>query len=163
MMSAETRAAVQARLAELATSNGGRLTPQMVVEDAKRAASPLHDHFEWDVKKAAYAHWIEQARTLITSVRVEVKTDATVVTAVAYVRDPQAGGQEAGYVAVEKLRTNRDLARDALVSEFGRVGDMLRRAREIAAALDAQGDVDEILERVVGLRQRFMEAPARQQ
>lgn len=163
MMSAETREAVRARLAELAAANGGRLTPEAVVEDAKRKESALHAHFEWDVRKAAYAHWLDQARSLITSVRIEMRTDTTVVSAVAYVRDPQAGGKEQGYVAVSALRTDKDLARDALVSEFGRVGDMLRRARELAAALGAQGDVDDLLERVVGLRQRFMEPPARQQ
>lgn len=163
MMSAETRQAVRLRLAELAAANGGRLTPEAVVEDAKRKASPLHTHFTWDVQKAAHSHWIEQARALITSVRVEMRTDTTTVSSVAYVRDPTADGKVPGYVSVVSLRNDKDLARDALVSEFGRVGDALRRAREIAAALDAQGDVDDLLERVVGLRQRFLETPERRQ
>lgn len=163
MMSAETREAVRARLALIAAANGGRLTPEAVVADAKVKDSPLHVHFEWDVKKAAYAHWLDQARSLITSVRVEMRTDTTVVTAVAYVRDPSASGKEQGYVSVESLRTDRDLARDALVSEFGRVGDLLRRARELAAALDVQDDVDDLLQRVVGLKTKVMEPPARRQ
>jgi hypothetical protein len=163
MMSAETREAIRVRLEMLASVNDGRLTPEAVVEDAKNKDSPLHAHFTWDVKKAAQAYWIEQARTLITSVRVEMRTDETVVTSVAYVRDPSATGKQQGYVSVEALRTDKDLARDALVSEFGRVGDMLRRARELAAALDVEKEVDKLLSDVVGLRQRVMEPSARRQ
>lgn len=163
MMSAETRDAIRTRLEQLATANGGRLTPEAVVEDAKRKESPLHAHFTWDIRKAAHAYWLDQARALITSVRVEMRTDTTLVTAVAYVRDPSAAGQEQGYVAVTQLRTDKDLARDALVAEFTRVGDQLRRAREIAAALDVQGDVEDLLSRVVGLRKKVMEPPTQQQ
>jgi hypothetical protein len=163
MIPAETRDSVRIRLEHLAAANGGRLTPEAVVADAKCKDSPLHGHFTWDIKKAAYAHWIEQARTLITSVRIEMRTDTTVVSAVAYIRDPAAAGKQQGYVSVEQLRTDKDLARDALVSEFGRVADMLRRARELATALDVEKEVDELLNDVVGLRQRVMEPPARQQ
>lgn len=161
-MSTETREAVRARLALLASRNGGRLTPEAVVEDAKAKDSPLHSHFTWDVRKAAQAYWVEQARTLITSVRIEIRTDTTSITAVAYVRDPTAGKSQ-GYVAVERLRTDRDLARDALSTEFSRVGDMLRRARELAAALDVQDDVDDLIERVVGVRKKVMEPPSQRQ
>jgi hypothetical protein len=162
-MTGAEREAVRGRLEQLASANGGRLTPEAVVADARSPESPLHDYFTWDVNQAAYGFWIEQARTLITSVRIEMRTDTTSVRSVAYVRDPQAAAGQQGYVAVTRLRSDRELARDALVSEFGRVGDALRRAREIAAALDAQGDVDELLERVVGLRQRFMEPAAKLQ
>lgn len=163
MMSAEARAAISARLEQLAASNGGRLTPELVIEDAKSEDSPLHQHFEWDQGKAAYSHWLEQARTLIRSVRVEIRTEVSSVTTVAYIRDPQAGDGEQGYVAVASLRDDKDRARDALVGEFSRVGDMLRRARQLAVALDAQGDVDDLLERVTGLRRRIMELPVQHQ
>ena len=163
VMSAETREAVRRRLEQIAAANGGRLTPEQVVEDAKRKDSPLHAHFTWDVRKAAHAHWIDRARELIRSVRVEIRTDTTVIQAVAYVRDPQAGGNEQGYVAVERLRTDKDLARDALITEFARVGDNLRRARELAAALDVADEVDNLIEQVVGLRRRVMQPPERRQ
>lgn len=161
-LSAEAQEAVRQRLQQLARVGGGRLTPEAVLADAKDKESPLHSHFTWDVKKAAHAYWLDQARALIRSVRIDMKTETTIVSTVAFIRDPGAGKGQ-GYIAVEALRSQRDLARDALISEFTRVGDQLRRAREIAAALDAQGDVDEILERVVGLRQRFIEAPTQQQ
>ena len=55
-MTPEQREAVKKRLIEIEEANGGRLTPDAVVRDAKRKDSPLHSCFEWDVKKAAAAH-----------------------------------------------------------------------------------------------------------
>ena len=45
-----------------------------VVKAAKDPANPLHRYFTWDVQKAAQQHWLEQARRLIRSVRVEITT-----------------------------------------------------------------------------------------
>lgn len=160
MMTKEQREAVRVRLAEIELANGGRLTPSAVVADAKAADSPLHAHFEWNVKKAAEAYWIEQARQLITSVRVVYKTDTTAVKAVYYVRDPSATLGEQGYVSTATLRTDADMAREALIAEFTRVADMLRRARELAVALDAAEDVEALIKSVIGLRQRFAEQSA---
>lgn len=159
MRTAEQTAAIRDRLAQIEQANGGRLTPDDVIKDARRKDSPLHDCFEWDVRKAAAAYWIEQARELIVSVRVVIKTDHTRLSTPFYVRDPSAGASQQGYVSVAKLRTEADMARDVLVSEFGRVADMLRRARDLAVALDSANEVDELISRVVGLRQRFVEQP----
>lgn len=156
------REAIRERLAEIEAANDGRLTPAAVVADAKDPSSPLHDCFQWDVDKAAYQHWLEQARDLITSVRITVRTETTKVSAVYYVRDPSSDPSQQGYVSVTKLRSDTDLARDALVNEFSRVADHLRRARALAAALEAADEVDALLQSVVGLRQRFQEPPAAQ-
>lgn len=154
-MTPEQREAVKKRLIEIEEANGGRLTPDAVVRDAKRKDSPLHACFEWDTKKAAAAYWIEQARTLITSIRVVVKTEHKNVSVVFYTRDPSCKSSEQGYVNVTRVRTDADMAREVLIAEFGRVADMLRRARELALVLDAQPQVDALLENVVGLRQVF--------
>jgi hypothetical protein len=50
--------------------NGGELHPQDVVEEARDANSPLHAHFEWDDRRAAEAHRLDQARALIRSIRI---------------------------------------------------------------------------------------------
>ena len=147
--------AVKQRLEELAKAGKGVLTPEAVVEDAKKKDSPLHGYFTWDVKKAAYAHWLDQARTLITSVQIVINTETTMVKCVGYVRDPRAASGTQGYRAVNQMRTDHDMAREALVNEFSRVADLLRRARDLAVALDVAGEVDVILKDVVGLRQRF--------
>jgi hypothetical protein len=59
-------------------------------------------------------------------------------------------------VSIKTLRSDKDLARDAIVAEFTRVADALRRARELAAALDAGEEVETLIKSVVGLRQRFI-------
>lgn len=156
-MTSEQREAIRERLAQIEKANGGRLTPDAVVKDARNKDSPLHDQFEWDVKKAAAAYWIEQARELIVSVKVVIRTEHTRVSAPYYVRDPSAEHDRQGYVSVPTLRTDQDSARDALISEFGRVAAALTRARALAAALDAGSEVEALLQGVVGLRQRFVE------
>jgi hypothetical protein len=155
MLTAEQREAIKTRLAEIEDDHGGRLTPDAVVKDARSKSSPLHAHFTWDVKEAAAAHWLTQARELITSVRVVIKTDTTSIRSVYYVRDPSANTGEQGYVSVKTLRSDQDAAREALVAEFSRVADMLRRARALAAVLEASDDVEALIGQVVGLRQRF--------
>lgn len=152
--------AIRKRLAELEKTGGGRLTPQAVVEDAKKPSSPLHDEFQWDVKKAAYAYWIDQARTLITSVYYVHKTEQSTVTAVLYHRDPNAAGNEQGYVSVPTLRSDEDSARAALVDAFRSVGDMLRRAQQIAIVLGLEGEIVTLLDGVTELRQRISEQPS---
>ena len=57
-------------LEEIRLGNGGQLHPGAVVESARDAKSPLHSHFEWDDRKAAELHRMDQARALIRSIRV---------------------------------------------------------------------------------------------
>jgi hypothetical protein len=163
MLGKQRALAIGQHFAKIEKRDGGRLTPDAVLADASDPSSLTHEFFTWDDAKAGHAHRIEQARTLIASVRVVFRTERTTITSVAYVRDPSARGDEQGYVSVVRLRKNTDAARDALVAEFSAVADRLRRAREIAVALDATEDVEELLKSVVGLRQRFMDPPAQRQ
>jgi hypothetical protein len=161
-MTGEKREQIRQRLADLEKANRGRLTPAAVVDDARQPSSPLHDQFEWDKGKAAYAHWIDQARTLITSVYYVHKTEQTTVKAVFYHRDPNAAGNEAGYVSIPTLRSDEEAARAALVDAFRAVGDMLRRAQQLAIVLEMDGEVAALLNGVVELRQRISEQPTQQ-
>lgn len=154
-MTPDEKTAVRQRLAEIEAANGGRLTPDMVVKDAKRKDSPLHTHFEWDSKKAAEAYWVIQARELITSVRVEVRTENSVVRVVGYVRDPSASSDEQGYVSVRKLRSDQDLAREAIVDAFARAGHHLQAARTLAKALGAEAEIEALVRNVADVKARF--------
>lgn len=162
MKTSDQREAIRQRLAELELNGGGRLTPAAVVEDAKDPASPLHDCFQWDDEKAAHAHRLDQARSLITSIRIVQKTDRTAVRAVFYVRDPSASDDEQGYVSTTTLRSYADSARAAIVAEFSRVADMLRRAREIAKALECEDEVEGLVRSVVDLRDRVQASATEQ-
>ena len=156
-MSADAkREAVAERLRQLTEASGGVLTPTAVVKDAMDATSPLHDQFEWDAQKAAWNHWIVRAREIIRSVRVQFRDDSQSLSVVAYVRDPRLV-EDQGYLSTLSIRTDQDLAREALVQEFGRAAAYLRRARELAMAFSMEAEVDDIQSRLDSLRKRISE------
>jgi hypothetical protein len=57
-------------LEKLRKQNGNSLTPEAVIEEAKKPRSPIHKEFPWDLKVAAYQHWLYIARKLIASVEI---------------------------------------------------------------------------------------------
>ena len=143
---------IRERIEALAHRNGGIITPAAVVDDARDPQSPLHGKFEWDQEKAAYQHWLNVARDIIRSVRVTITTDATIVTSVAYVRDPRARSDEQGYMSVVSMRSDHDLARDAVLQEVSRVEAALHRAREVASVLNLQNEVESLITKAERLR-----------
>lgn len=161
-MTTEKREAVMRRLLELENPDTGRVTPEAVVADAKRKDSPLHDLFEWDLKKAAHQHWLDRAREILT-MRVVVTTESKSISVTGYVRDPAAGPREQGYISVQRLRGDEDSAREVLVAEFGRIRDLLNRARELASVFELSNEVGELVVKVAGLRDRVLQPPQQQQ
>src|ERR1700677_2890830 len=108
---------IQAALYAIAERNAGRLTPDLVLLSAQSPDSPLHEHFTWDDTDAARKHRLNEARTLIRSVKVEITTTHFTMSAPVFIRDPEAGRSQ-GYVSTGTLRTDRDLAREAVIAEF---------------------------------------------
>lgn len=147
-------------LRAIADRHAGKLTPDLVIEAARNKASPLHGCFTWDVKQAAQERWVAQARDLIRSVRVEVTTTQFSVRAPAFIRDPSMAGNEQGYTSLDRLRTDEDLAREAVIAEFQRASAALDRARVVATALGLSSEIEEVRERVVHLSERAVQATA---
>jgi len=56
---------------EIANNNGGGLTAQLVVDEAKITKGLLHNYFEWNNKKAGDKHRLSQARDLIRNIKVK--------------------------------------------------------------------------------------------
>lgn len=146
---------IETRLAEITMKNGGILTPEAVVEDAKQKDSPLHSMFEWDTKKAAYQHWLDTARGLIRSVRVEVHVESRKVSTVAYVRDPKAPPERQGYVRTAALRSDTDLAREALEQEFQRITAAMHRARELSVYFGLKDELETMIATLGEFRERL--------
>lgn len=146
--------AIADRLARIAKRNGGVLTPNAVIEDARDESSPLHAHFEWDDSEAAKQWRLEQARALIRSVKVEIQTEARTVSTVRYVRSPEAEKGEQGYVDVPSLRTREDLAREALRRELAAAKALFDRCESLA-------DAFQMREEVIELRGRILEMDGR--
>jgi hypothetical protein len=151
-------AIVKARLESIARNNGGVLRPFDVVQDARQPDSPLHELFEWDVEEAAQEHWMHTARRIIASVKVNITTETIVLKAPAYVRDPRLHGREQGYLETIKLRTEHEIAKEVLAGEVQNVISALRRARNVAAALDMESEIDRLMEEFLDMRMRLKDA-----
>jgi len=149
---------VKARLESIARNNGGVLRPFDVVQDARHPDSPLHELFEWDVEEAAQEHWMHTARRIIASVKVNITTETIVLKAPAYVRDPRLHGREQGYLETIKLRTEHEIAKEVLAGEVQNVISALRRARNVAAAVDMESEIDRLMEEFLDMRMRLKDA-----
>jgi hypothetical protein len=133
----------------------GRLEPAAVVEAARDPASPLHSHFTWDDSEAARKRRLDEARTLIRSVKLEVTHREVTITTPAYLRDPEAAPDVARYRTVKAIKGDAEVARDALINEIGRVTAAARRARHLAIALGEVAAIDEINEIASGVARRI--------
>jgi hypothetical protein len=146
---------VKVELEKLAIQHGGRLTPELVVEWARaNPDSALYQYFTWDVERAAYERWLDQARELIRRVRVEVQVEDKTYYVSAYVRDPNAEPREQGYVSLSVLQRDPDQARMAALHELIQAEGHLWRACDLAVVLE----VREAAERALAMVQ---EAKAR--
>lgn len=139
--------AVVERVKKLQDSNG-RVTPEIILADAKDPRSPLHGEFEWDKDKASEKYWLEQARQLIRTVQIQIEVREIQITIPMYVRDPSAQSHEQGYRNVVHLRDDKQLAHEALTNEFMRAAAMLARAKNLALAFDLESVFVDLLEKV---------------
>jgi len=146
-MTLAQREAIAKRLAELTQLGGGRLVPELVIEDARPVTSPLHDAFTWDDTRAAHERRLDQARTLIRSVKINATVDRRTVSVVAYVHDP-SDQREAGYVQTVSLVNDRQRALETLQREFTRIEGIVTRSRAIAQVLGLEGELDNLLANV---------------
>lgn len=135
-MTNEERAEILAAIAE---RRGGILRAEDVVLEAADLTHPLHGEFEWSDAKAGAAHRVEQARSLIRSVRVVVVSGVTRISVPLYVHVPQRP-ERAGYVAMPRLRTDRDLAIEAILAEWEQVRARVERVRDIALGVGLDDD-----------------------
>lgn len=136
----------------------GEITADAVVEDAKSKTSPLHSLFEWDKSKAAMAYWVQQAREIIGAVYVVVTIETSTVKAPLYVRDPEAKGQ--GYRSTTALAKEPEQARESLVYTLEVAAGHVRRAYDLAGPLGMVGEVERLLEQIVGLQRIIRSAAA---
>lgn len=143
----------RARLRELEAED--RLTPERVLEDARSDKSPLHDLYDWDVDKAARRFWIIRSRQIIGAFKMTVEVKKVTHVVPRYVEDPDKLPGAQGYVSIDAVKEDDLLARRVLIGECNRIAGMVARARGIAAAVHMQSDFEDLLRRVVGLRERL--------
>jgi hypothetical protein len=134
-MDAATREAIRERLQQIADVNGGLLTPEAVVSDARKKTSPLHGQFTWNQKDAAYQYWIAQARTLMARVKVEITHKETIFKAPYWLHDAELEDGEQGYRSTIEIRSDKDKAVAVVFQEISRAAGAIRRAQAVAASL----------------------------
>lgn len=103
--------AVAKELKRIESKNGGRLTPIDVLDHAKTENNILHDAFQWDDSKAAQAHRLWQARSLIRGVIiVEQKQEAPLYNNVIITSE---GSKERHYVPITAIKADEHLYQQA--------------------------------------------------
>jgi len=150
-LSDEEKAAI---LREIAEKHGGNLDPKDVVEEAKASSHPLHDYFEWRDKIAGEQFRIDQARALIRSVRIEVKTNSAPMRAPQWVRSPANGPDQRGYVEVTRV-VALEARLKIIRQEIDRAIGVVERLREISAALAVEAEFGAAQEALRALRGRL--------
>jgi hypothetical protein len=83
-------------IANLAAANGGRITPDLVLESANPKDSPIHHLFCWDDTEAAKNYRLIQAQTIIRKIRVS------------YEQSPERTVSVRAYVNVEPRREDEE-------------------------------------------------------
>lgn len=125
-------------LAKIEKEHNGRIEPEFIVKAATDPKSVLHPHFEWNDKVAAHAFRMDQARSIVSLIRVD-KGDGTPPRP-AYVSLPDQGY---AYRNVEEVAQSRQLQllvlqqaeRDLIAFErryqmLNDICDLVRVARE---------------------------------
>jgi hypothetical protein len=154
----EAKQSVDDRIRELYKDHG-RITPDIVIEDAKNPDSPLHDQFEWNVEAAAMEAWRDTARRLIRSVRIVIQTESKTFKTSGYrphefVRDPSAPSNHQGYARAADLRSDHERAVAALMYEIDRINGALARARSICEELGLDQEFHIVDDAVKAMRRK---------
>lgn len=94
-------------LAKLTAENKGRLDPDAVWRAVKAdPKNPLYKHYEWDIEKAAEAHWRDTSRAIIRVIRV-ADDDAAEGTTRAFLSINDGGGR--AFYPVDEVKRSIDL------------------------------------------------------
>lgn len=122
----------------------GGITPQLLVIEANKKRSPLHDCFEWDDSKAAEEYRVVQAREILRFlvIMVEPETEVEEVRYVrAFVAPPEIEQDDgASYVTIEQVRSNEDLHEAylrQLKCELDAIKNKIKAYKEFAKVVQA--------------------------
>ncbi len=136
-------------LAEITEKNGGRLTPNHVVDAARSSNHPLHQHFEWNDAQAAEAYRLDQARSIIRVVRV-VDDEARDGTSRAFMSINDNNGQ--AYRSITEVKSSAELQMALLRQADRELEAFQRRFREMSDVCDL---VDQARKKIEARKSKF--------
>jgi len=137
----------ETELLALVEDHGGEITPEIVLEHAKKTASAMHGLFTWDDSEAAKQYRILQAGGLIRRIKVKMITkdeDEIPVRALHVVtRAPDADGKtKTAYMPLRKILESPELSGEMLLnakrelSSFRRKYAVLQELTHLISAID---------------------------
>lgn len=108
-------------LERIRKENGGVLTPQLVLNEAKDKNNLLHDYFEWDNTVAADKFRINLARHLINHIEIVIVSNGTEKQQRAYLNVTKANENndeevQRVYVTIEKALSEPELRKQVLAN-----------------------------------------------
>lgn len=119
----------------------GTLTPDVTVQEAASPKSPLHPHYEWDDKKAAQEHRLDQARKMIRSIYIVIE-DRPDYQIPAHINIQGDQGATRGYFPVEEVMADPAMRAEAL----RRIWENLSRLRRFYSHIEEFSRVWEAIE-----------------
>ncbi len=131
-------------IANIRKKRGG-ITPQLLVIEASKSRSPLHDCFEWDDTQAAKEYRDIQARQILRFLivaEVEDEEENTENFVRAYVAASEITEDEESnvYLTIEEIRSDEDLDRqykEQLLDELREVKQRIKAYKEFSAVVSA--------------------------
>jgi hypothetical protein len=121
-------------LDEIAAGQGiGGLDPKPVVDAARSSNHPLHPHFEWDDAKAAESFRLDQARNLISLVRV---VDAESKDGTSRAWQSIRGDAGVSYRHITEIKSSLDLQTALLRQADRELEAFQKRFRELTEVCD---------------------------
>ena len=131
----------------------GRLNPDTVVREARDPQSPLHSYFTWDVETAALKMWREEARRLISSYEITITVNRREYRIQEFVEAPgKANEKEQGYTSINRIRSNKELAREFVDRELAIAGTYVGKTKDYAEVLGLRKQVEEVEAEIGELR-----------
>ena len=110
-------------------ANGGKLPTKAIWETAKDDRSnALHRHFEWDVKKAAQAHWHDTANALVQVIRIIDIDDGEPKRAFLSIKTP---GESVAYYSRKDVARSAEFQRIVLNDAYRDLSAWERRYQEL--------------------------------
>jgi hypothetical protein len=143
---------IRNRLRELEDATGF-LDLDTVIEAARDPKDLLHEHFTWDVEKAAYERWKDQARALIRSVKYVEQTTQHELACPKYISITESSGR-AGYRQLDTVKAKRDRSLEVFNDEIKRTLAALERARAVSDVLGLRAQLEDVIAQVVLIQQQ---------
>lgn len=145
------RDAIHKVLTQLEQASG--LTPDAVIEEARKADSPLHGEFTWDIERAAMMTWREQARRLISSFYTPFTVHRRELRVQEFVELPGKKLRAQGYISINTIKGNKEFAAEFMEEQLKVASAYVSKVTDYAAILGLRKRTEGIVKEIASLRE----------